>query len=1760
MITVIVIVVAVIIAYGLLFRGPSTGRALDDSSASLFNKKRRVIINRQKKDRGKTSATDVSEKDVTRLTTSLDNEDDEASADTGNSKPNKPPQQNSLDNNTSEEKTYITGQEPDKPTDLLQILKADVDSYEKYVMGEIEKARDELKKILDDKQREPFETELDELENASREYIDRNISIISKFQEKYNENEETLQSKDKDPILEEIRINDDLVRESKVATERLENIIKRAENEKNARVKEEVLGQARKDNDAKIRAQRRKMEEARRSKAIADLSAKLDIFANPEYINPANLRLNENTVKYLKENEGVNDGNITDMNNTLAEIKKRHDFDKFTVHKTLLFKVVETEKDDANFKANYRPPKQKKPLIKILNKDQYDQLLKNYRKEVNDKMEELKSGRDAAMEEGWKFPNSAELETGFTIYLNNLKLLNEYMKLMDEMANKAVEKAKAEEELSKKLEIFKNAKKSSGTGFTPDDLILSPKTVNSLKESLDESQSELLFDFINADLNKIKDLHANHSDVLIRMYKTVESKPNEYYDSQKFRVNYGVNGRLLQDILKKKEYESFLRNYYENAKDRRERLELNDDPTDLPLKAYEKEIKKLRMYMELMKAAAAKLDEEIRSPEQSWDLEGVTTRHLIPWWTSIKVLDDASADDDVTAAENTASEDDADEGLPVLANEAEEVKKAKKIEEINKKIPNVIKEFISYYPANEGSPDKDDGIPSRILILEGRQKFKDRIEEISNESEEVKLNETHNIMQVIKLGEDILNHLGAIVYDASVSEQKDSFDFGNGTPGMLKDVRIEKLKDYRTELYKQDSYVNVIENITVLEGNLDDTEKVREYLAETMNYILTYMDQVIEPEMSVRSIIKLYKPPEAVEFHGKINKTTIELTTKGGKLTKYGSFKQVINKNEFSDYDPSYDVNEIYNGRQMIYAGYGYSGSGKTHTLLNENDGLLKKLLDRYEQGIDSKDHFKNYRFEFVEIYGEIDDNTCPEGKLMKNPPTQKPSIYIKKLASADPAPTAAPLAKSAEPPAKSAEPAKSAKTVEPTKPTQNSTRNRMTVRRVVQGGSAGAEIDRVDFKPDLGIREKQRLAFENMDQLVAFINKLSEFRQDPNNYNPKVPRVRVTPNNPESSRAHLIINVYDDTMVKDSKDSSVKRGDARVSTAQRFGQNIGITGIKRRSYKLMFSILDMGGSEEVDDIRDMYYNKITDMYKSKEFAKIFKDVMTNLSEIQTSQLPKNELKIKDVFDVDQKFMTGGAADSESDGEVGVSGEEFEEGADEIVANRPRGNIVTELFNPQGLNQEALLKADQDAAEKAKQEAAEKRRQAFRMKLQKYIDDPLRQKQPRQKKFVETLKTLVGISSINLQEFKAEGYVMKKDQWLKVFSGPNQQEEFAEFFIDEKVQKHLNVYEVLDQILNLPIRDNSNSGEKPLKTFYNAYFINRIIEKVNASEDFFNLKLPLIEIKLKKTYTEKQFEDEERKSVDQLQKNDYAAHTDYLDFLRKKYSLEGQDANLAVMKKFQLGTDKFDNFSTFLEHLKNNYGGKSYPDKYDAFANAIIKKYHCPLRFQGNYINKSIEEFGDLTENIKGKRYNKSPGPITKQLYDALQIDNDNIQDKKVVIFTCISTGTRDKDSIKRSLEFAHCINPFKNTSGDYDDCTKKNKQNTMAGGQGVLPKVNNIDMTLSEESMSIVQNLGFYNLIKLMRWKFYTERSRTDSLEVTAFKDYIATLILCVFLFATKQDKLALGTLADQIISMSVYSKFDDDKVLLLPYYIPFL
>jgi hypothetical protein len=162
----------------------------------------------------------------------------------------------------------------------------------------------------------------------------------------------------------------------------------------------------------------------------------------------------------------------------------------------------------------------------------------------------------------------------------------------------------------------------------------------------------------------------------------------------------------------------------------------------------------------------------------------------------------------------------------------------------------------------------------------------------------------------------------------------------------------------------------------------------------------------------------------------------------------------------------------------------------------------------------------------------------------------------------------------------------------------------------------------------------------------------------------------------------------------------------------------------------------------------------------------------------------------------------------------------------------------------------------------------------------------------------------------------------------------------------------------------------------------------------------------------------------------------------------------------------------------------------------------------------------------------------------------------DNLEDKKIVIFTCINKS-QNIESTKRSLEFAHCINPFKLEieSEFYHKC-----QNTQSGGY--LQRTA-IDFTMSPSSVRSIERLGVFNMIKLVRWRYYTQSltsRRKESLEAIAFKDYLATLIISMFMFATKHDNIALGIITDQIVSMTAYSILDDDRVLLLPYYLPFV
>ena len=97
------------------------------------------------------------------------------------------------------------------------------------------------------------------------------------------------------------------------------------------------------------------------------------------------------------------------------------------------------------------------------------------------------------------------------------------------------------------------------------------------------------------------------------------------------------------------------------------------------------------------------------------------------------------------------------------------------------------------------------------------------------------------------------------------------------------------------------------------------------------------------------------------------------------------------------------------------------------------------------------------------------------------------------------------------------------------------------------------------------------------------------------------------------------------------------------------------------------------------------------------------------------------------------------------------------------------------------------------------------------------------------------------------------------------------------------------------------------------------------------------------------------------------------------------------------------------------------------------------------------------------------------------------------------------------------------------------------------------------VDFKLSKNQVGTLGNLAFFNVVKFARYRYLTKESDLD-IDIKLFVDFLSTTIVCVFLQAFHKEKLALGSLVDQVVSMSLYRKFKNRNLLLLPYYVPFV
>jgi chromosome segregation ATPase len=239
---------------------------------------------------------------------------------------------------------------------------------------------------------------------------------------------------------------------------------------------------------------------------------------------------------------------------------------------------------------------------------------------------------------------------------------------------------------------------------------------------------------------------------------------------------------------------------------------------------------------------------------------------------------------------------------------------------------------------------------------------------------------------------------------------------------------------------------------------------------------------------------------------------------------KYGPFFRVVNngrgidvaddmKTMFKNGDPK--EGDAYAPMHYIYSAYGYSGSGKSYTLLNNpsKDSVFNQIMKRIAE------HKTNeplkVRLIVYDLYGEIDDKMCPSENYAPEKTFRKVTFFPYDVTKKE---------------------AKQADTLEPI----NS-----------QEYESKSKANMIEFEVNDRLADEVALMYEIIN---AYRVETNFGRDDDQEYH-----IRRTPNNKESSRAHLFIDAY-------------------ISTPKQLVGKV--------------TVMDMAGSENVTAIQNSYFSK----------------------------------------------------------------------------------------------------------------------------------------------------------------------------------------------------------------------------------------------------------------------------------------------------------------------------------------------------------------------------------------------------------------------------------------------------------------------------------------------------------------------------------------------------------------------------------------
>ena len=233
--------------------------------------------------------------------------------------------------------------------------------------------------------------------------------------------------------------------------------------------------------------------------------------------------------------------------------------------------------------------------------------------------------------------------------------------------------------------------------------------------------------------------------------------------------------------------------------------------------------------------------------------------------------------------------------------------------------------------------------------------------------------------------------------------------------------------------------------------------------------------------------------------------------------------------------------------------------------------------------------------------------------------------------------------------------------------------------------------------------------------------------------------------------------------------------------------------------------------------------------------------------------------------------------------------------------------------------------------------------------------------------------------------------------------------------------------------------------------------------------------------------------------------------------------------------------------------MKQNRLGDSYEMRaYQIMREEFIDKQFCPLFHSSKYIfetGKTIDDFIKFMKDDSARKKDQKFDIVEMKILEALLLTKGFNKNNCIVVEL--------KDEEEEFFEVEQQYQPVR-------PVPRMLKSLWGLGSRGVQKKTRRkgggLPVKFSGGTVRRVQNVIYYNIIKTVRWRYYANKKKSkEPIELTMFKDYLLTLIVCIFLLGSGQDKLAYGTFVDQILSMGLCYEFQDLTAILLPYYLPF-